>query len=84
MTLTLTLSPEILERLRQAATDRGISIEDYTLHLLDQIIPQPSLPEPTIDRQALLQQMQTFRSSIVFRGESLSQTVIDAREGERY
>ena len=86
MTLTLTLSPEILERLTQAANDRGVSIEDYTLQMLDQSVPQPfSLPTaPTIDRQTLLQQMQTFRAAIGVQGESLSQTVIDARAGERY
>jgi hypothetical protein len=87
MTLTLTLSPEILERLTQAAQDRGISIEDYTLQMLDRSVPQPStsLPTaPTIDRQTLLQQMQTFRAAIRVQGESLSQTVIDARAGERY
>jgi hypothetical protein len=86
MTLTLTLSPEILERLAQAAHDRGISIEDYTLQMLDRSVPQPAnLPAvPTIDRQTLLQQMQTFRGSIGVQGESLSQTVIDARDGERY
>ena len=86
MTLTLTLSPEILERLTQAANDRGISIEDYTLQMLDRSVPQPSsfLAAPTIDRQTLLQQMQTFRSAIGIQGESLRQTVIDARSGERY
>jgi hypothetical protein len=86
MTLTLTLSPEILERLAQAANDRGISIEDYTLQMLDRSVPQSSNgpTAPTIDRQTLLQQMQIFRGSIGFQGESLSQTVIDARAGERY
>jgi hypothetical protein len=87
MTLTLTLSPEILERLTQAAHDRGISIEDYTLQMLDRSVPQSSTrlpPTPTIDRQTLLQQMQTFRAAIRVQGESLSQTVIDARAGERY
>jgi hypothetical protein len=86
MTLTLTLSPEILERLTQAAHDRGLSIEDYTLQMIDRSVPQPSnLPTvPTIDRQTLLQQMQTFRSAIGVRGAALSQTVIDARAGERY
>jgi hypothetical protein len=85
MTLTLTLSPEILERLAQAANDRGISIEDYTLQMLDRSVPQPSnFPAvPTIDRQTLLQ-MKTFRGSIEVQGESLSHTVIDARAGERY
>jgi hypothetical protein len=86
MTLTLTLSPEILERLAQAANDRGISIEDYTLQMLDRSVPQSSTVStaPTIDRQTLLQQMQTFRGSIEIQGESLSQTVINARDGERY
>lgn len=86
MTLTLTLNPEILDRLTQAAHDRGLSIEDYTLQMLDRSIPQPDhVPTtPPIDRQLLLQQMQTFRAAIGVQGESLSQTVIDARTGERY
>ncbi|MBC7515114.1 MAG: hypothetical protein H7237_01560 [Alkalinema sp. FL-bin-369] len=86
MTLTLTISPEILERLTQAANDRGISIEDYTLQMIDRSVPQPSTfpAAPTLDRQTLLQQMQTFRGSIGIQGESLSQTVIEARAGERY
>ena len=85
MTLTLTLSPEILERLTQAARDRGISIEDYTLQMLDRSIPQLSTnPIALTDRRAILQQMQTFRSAIGVQGNSLSQTVIDARAGERY
>ena len=85
MTLTLTLSPEILERLTQAARDRGISIEDYTLQMLDRGIPQPSTnPIALTDRRAILQQMQIFRSAIGVQGNSLSQTVIDARAGERY
>ncbi len=86
MTLTLTLSPEILERLTQAANDRGVSIEDYTLQMLDRSVPQPSSSPaaPASDRQTLLKQMQTFRASIGVQGESLSQTVIDARAGERY
>ena len=86
MTLTLTLSPEILERLTQSANDRGLSIEDYTFQMLDRSVPQPfSLPTaPTIDRQTLLKQMQTFRAAIGVHGESRSQTVIDARAGERY
>jgi hypothetical protein len=87
MTLTLTLSPEILERLAQAAHDRGISIEDYTLQMLDRSVPQSSttpIAPTTIDRRTLLQQMQIFRDSIEVQGESLSQTVIDARAGERY
>jgi hypothetical protein len=87
MTLTLTLSPEILERLTQAANDHGISIEDYTLQMLDRSVPQPSsfpTTAPAIDRQTLLQQMHNFRATIGVQGESLSQTVIDARAGERY
>lgn len=86
MTLTLTLSPKILERLMQAANDRGVSIEDYTLQMLDRSVPQPFIlpTAPTIDRQTLLKQMQTFRAAIGVQGESLSQTVIDARAGERY
>jgi hypothetical protein len=86
MTFTLNLSPEILERLTQAANNRGISIEDYTLQMLDRSIPKPSsIPNaPTIDRQTLLQQMQTFRSTIEIQGESLRQTVIDARAEGRY
>ncbi|MCX5962070.1 MAG: hypothetical protein NT070_02695 [Cyanobacteria bacterium] len=86
MTLTLTISPEILERLTQAANDRGISIEDYTLQMIDRSVPQPSTfpAAPPLDRQTLLQQMQTFRGSIEVQWESLSQTVIEARAGERY
>ena len=85
MILTLTLSPEILERLTQAARDRGISIEDYTIQMLDRSIPQSSTnPIALTDRRTILQQMQTFRSAIGVQGNSLSQTVIDARAGERY
>ena len=86
MTLTLTLNSEILERLTQAANDRGLSIEDYTLQMLDRTVPHPSrVPTaPAIDRQTLLQQMQTFRDAIEVRGAALSQTVIEARAGERY
>ena len=38
MTLTLNLTPEIEQRLRQKATDSGLSIEDYALKLLTNLV----------------------------------------------
>ncbi len=40
MTLTLTLPPELEERLKQAAEKQGVLVNDVTLSLLDQHLPQ--------------------------------------------
>ena len=39
MTLTLRLPPELEQRLLQAARRRGLSLDEYTLQLLDQHLP---------------------------------------------
>ncbi|MDJ0599108.1 MAG: hypothetical protein QNJ37_09760 [Crocosphaera sp.] len=38
MTVTLNLTPEIEQCLRQKATDLGLSIEDYALKLLSDLV----------------------------------------------
>jgi hypothetical protein len=86
MTLTLDLNPEILARLVQGATAIGLSIEDYTLQVLTDSVPEIKRSQglSTIDRQIWIREMQDFRNSIVTSGPALSQTIIDARDGERY
>ncbi|MFO1433933.1 MAG: hypothetical protein U1F76_28195 [Candidatus Competibacteraceae bacterium] len=44
MTLTLNLPPELEQRLRQAATGRGLSLDAYTVQLLDQSLPPTDRP----------------------------------------
>lgn len=39
MTLTLLLSPELEQRLKQEAERQGLSLDVYTLQLLDQYLP---------------------------------------------
>lgn len=48
MTLTLNLSPELEDRLREAAEKRGISAADYTVQLLDQSLQPQSRNEGLI------------------------------------
>ena len=38
MTLTLTLTAELESRLIQAATAQGVPVEQYALHLLEQVL----------------------------------------------
>lgn len=39
MTLTLRLPPELEQRLLQAASYRGLSLDEYTVQLLDKYLP---------------------------------------------
>jgi len=39
MTLTLHLPPELEQRLLQAASHRGLSLDEYTVQLLDKHLP---------------------------------------------
>lgn len=84
MTLTLDVTPEILERLTQAAVTSGISVEDYTLQVLVANLPAITQLHPPRDRQTTIQQMHEFRTAIATRGPALSQTIVDSRTGERY
>jgi hypothetical protein len=84
MPLTLDLTPEILERLTQAAIASGISVEDYTLQVLAANLPVIAQPHLPLDRQATIQQMNDFRAEIVTYDPALSQTVVESRTGERY
>jgi hypothetical protein len=84
MPLTLDLTPEILERLTQAAIASGISVEDYTLQVLAANLPAIAQAHPPRDRQTTIQQMHEFRTEIATRGPALSQTIVESRAGERY
>jgi hypothetical protein len=94
MTLTLDLSPEILDRLTQGAAASGVSLETYTMQVL-------AVSAPVLDplarstqpgdsgsgaghRDRWIQQRRESRQSIVTSGPALSQTVIESRNGERY
>ena len=48
MTLTLNLSPELEDRLREAAETRGISAAEYTVQLLEQSVQRQSRNEGLI------------------------------------
>jgi hypothetical protein len=39
MTITLNVSPELEQRLLQAAEQQGLSLDEYTLQLLDRYLP---------------------------------------------
>lgn len=56
MSLTLTLPPELAERLQQQATLRGVSAEEYALQLLDERLPQLDTPERRAAAIAMLKQ----------------------------
>jgi hypothetical protein len=87
MTLTLDLSPEILDRLTQGAAASGVSLETYTMQVLAVSAPalDPiALPIAPNDRDQWIQQRRESRQSIVTSGPALSQTVIESRNGERY
>jgi hypothetical protein len=86
MTLTLDLSPEILDGLTQAAIANGISLEDYAAQVLKVSVPAMSRSEQPMkpDRQAWIQQSRESRQAIATSGPALSQTVIELRHGERY
>jgi hypothetical protein len=86
MTLTLDLSPEILDGLTRAAIASGISLEDYAARVLKVSVPAMSRSVPPIkpDRQTWIQQNRESRQTIVTSGPALSQTVIELRNGERY
>jgi hypothetical protein len=89
MTLTLDLSPEILDRLTQGAAASGVSLETYAIQVL--AVSAPTLDRPPNDHQSSttqrdrwIQQRRESRQSIVTTGPALSQTVIESRNGERY
>jgi hypothetical protein len=86
MTLTLDLSPEILDSLTQAAVASGISLEDYAMQVLQVSVPKTSRAIHTVaqDRQAWLQQSRESRQAMMVSGPALSQTIIESRSGERY
>jgi hypothetical protein len=89
MTLTLDLSPEILDRLTQGAAASGVSLEIYAIQVL--AVSAPTLDQPPNDRQSVadqrdrwIQQRRELRQALVTSGPALSQTVIESRNGERY
>jgi hypothetical protein len=87
MTLTLDLSPEILDRLTQGAMASGVSLETYTMQVLAVSAPaldSLALPIKPNDRDQWIQQRRESRQSIATSGPALSQTVIESRNGERY
>jgi hypothetical protein len=94
MTLTLDLSPEILDRLTQGAMASGVSLETYTIQVLAVSAPaldpiarstQPDDSGSGADqRDQWIQQRRESRQSIVTSGPALSQTIIESRNGERY
>jgi hypothetical protein len=77
MTLTLDLSPEILDSLTQAAIASGISLEDYAVQVSEVSVPKMSGP----DRRAWIQQSRELRQTMATRGPALSQTIIELRDG---
>jgi hypothetical protein len=83
MTLTLDLSPEILDGLTQAAIASGISLEDYAMQVLKVSVPQMSGSARTVeqDRRAWIQQSRESRQAMATRGPALSQTMIELRDG---
>lgn len=46
MTLNLTLSPDLEDRLRQAAGRRGVSLDEATIELLDKHLPHDNTVMP--------------------------------------
>lgn len=48
MTLTLHLTPELEQRLTQEAKRQGLSVDAYTLHLLDKHLPPKGRREELI------------------------------------
>ena len=46
MTLNLSLSPELEDRLRQEAERRGVSLGEVTIELLDKHLPHEELAAP--------------------------------------
>jgi len=49
MTLNLELTPELEERLRQEASRCGLSIDQYTLKILEQNMPVESHQQQAVD-----------------------------------
>lgn len=46
MTLNLTLSPDLEDRLRQVAERRGVSLDEATIELLDTHLPHQDMVMP--------------------------------------
>lgn len=54
MTLTIHLSPELEQRLQQAASPRGLPLDEYTMQLLDKYLP------PTDHRTEIVALLQSW------------------------